>query len=175
MRKIETILQARPGTTAVLPVYRFTPVSTGSDRCILPGFLNWGFRALVASAWLLIATQFVANAQTNWNVTTGDWALGGNWTAGVPNSTTAAFITNNGTATISGTETDTALSLNLGGVGTNLGVTGGDGTLTMSGGTLTVSNTIAVGGGGGPGSTINGGNCRPRSPKMNHRAPHPHA
>ncbi|MBV8280152.1 MAG: autotransporter-associated beta strand repeat-containing protein, partial [Verrucomicrobia bacterium] len=104
----------------------------------------------------MIAISFTARAQTDWSVVTGDWATVTNWTNGVPDSKTAAFIANNGTATVSSLETEAALSLNLGGSATTGGF-GGAGTLDlMGGGTLTLTSVIAIGGNGSDGNNQGG-------------------
>src|SRR5690348_13608123 len=43
----------------------------------------------------------IGEAQTVWTDGTGDWFLGSNWSAAVPNSSTQAQINNGGTAQIS--------------------------------------------------------------------------
>ncbi len=41
-----------------------------------------------------------AVGDTYWNAATGNWSIGGNWTAGEPTSDDAAFVNNGGTVTI---------------------------------------------------------------------------
>jgi len=69
---------------------------------------SWGNMASVLAVAVLLALfslgPLPGQATTYWNVTGGDfgkdWHDAGNWTAGVPNSTTDAVIDNGGTASI---------------------------------------------------------------------------
>ena len=56
--------------------------------------------ALAVGALFLLSNRGVALA-TDWEAGTGDWFTTGNWSSGVPNSSTAAFIAIGGTAQIS--------------------------------------------------------------------------
>jgi hypothetical protein len=190
MRKTETILQLLPHILgSVLLFHRFLPVSTGTNRWLtrtdkspqplftFHGSLFTGHHGrfishlsrltshVLVGAWLFLATQLAANAQTNWNVVTGDWTNASNWTNGVPTQSTAAFIANDGTAMISTGDNALALSLNLGGAGGTNGLIGAGGTLIMSDGILDVTNDFTLGGSAGNGgngslraSGANGGN-----------------
>ncbi|MBV9874013.1 MAG: autotransporter domain-containing protein [Verrucomicrobia bacterium] len=178
MRKTETILHFLPHILgSVLLFHRFLPVSTGTNRWLtrtdkspqplfnFHGSLFTGHHGrftshlsrltshVLVAAWLFLATQLAANAQTNWNVVTGDWTNASNWTNGVPTQSTAAFIANGGTALISTGDNALALSLNLGGAGGTNGLIGAGGTLIMSDGILDVTNDFTLGGSAG-----NGGN-----------------
>ena len=59
-------------------------------------------RTIVASMAVLAACAAgsVQAADTYWSAGTSNWSIGGNWTAGEPNSSTTAYITNGGTAQI---------------------------------------------------------------------------
>jgi hypothetical protein len=61
---------------------------------------SWGNMASVLAVAVLLALfsqgPFPAQATTYWDVDEGDWHDAGNWTAGVPNSTTDAVIDNGG-------------------------------------------------------------------------------
>jgi fibronectin-binding autotransporter adhesin len=143
-----------------------------------------GFNAFVLYAlWLMIASS--VRAQDDWNVPSGDWTVGSNWSTLVPPTRNVdAFIQNGGTATIGGNDAAVAQSLHLGGplngaltiTGGTLDVGGfdfklgadglnpgmpsvGDGTLTFSGGTITVNSNLNVGGNGNvPPGAGTGGN-----------------
>src|SRR5581483_6127922 len=59
-----------------------------------------------AAALLVALSAFVQSvgiAQTVWTDGSGDWFVGTNWSAGVPNSSTQAQINNGGTAQITTT------------------------------------------------------------------------
>ena len=59
----------------------------------------------LAVAVLLVGTASLAQAQSYWNVPSGNWSAAGNWNpTGVPASTGSAVIDNNGTATIDNTD-----------------------------------------------------------------------
>ncbi|WP_279613468.1 ESPR domain-containing protein, partial [Burkholderia pyrrocinia] len=47
-----------------------------------------------------LANPWTAQAATSWNVSSGDWTTAGNWTSGVPTSTTQTIIGNGGAATL---------------------------------------------------------------------------
>src|ERR1700720_503125 len=70
---------------------------SGKSHSINSPKMNIARFALVVAVWA-IATN--ALAQTVWTDATGDWFNAGNWSAGVPNSTTSAQINNGGTAQI---------------------------------------------------------------------------
>src|SRR6266481_639720 len=96
--------------------------------------------------WALFAlfvTSVPAFAQTTvWTDGTGDWFTPGNWSAGVPDSSTTAQINNGGTAQIMASGAAASL--------VELGVAAGDvGTLSVSGaGTLQDGGALNVGEGG---------------------------
>jgi T5SS/PEP-CTERM-associated repeat protein len=106
---------------------------------------------------LILALPLIAPsigvAQTVWTDGTGDWFLGTNWSAGIPNSNVQAQINNTGTAQIT-TSGAVAQSILL---GFDVPDTGN---LSTSGpGALTVSSDLAVGyGGTGVLSITNGAN-----------------
>src|SRR5215471_1341855 len=89
---------------------------------------------LAVARWVLIVlfvTSVPAYAQTTvWTDATGDWFTSGNWSAGVPDSSTTAQVNNGGTAQIMASGAAASL--------VELGVAAGDmGTLSVSGtGTL---------------------------------------
>ncbi|PYK10777.1 MAG: hypothetical protein DME65_08870, partial [Verrucomicrobia bacterium] len=101
---------------------------------------------------LLLVTPTVGMAQTIWTDGTGDWFLGTNWSAGVPNSSTQAQINNGGTAQIT-TSGAGAASVLLG-----WNDVSELGNLNISGaGRLTVQQDLAVGGLGNGAFNITGG------------------
>jgi len=131
----------------------------GFQDPIVPFNKSVGLNRL-AAATAVICLRVVANPKihaqpvTNWNVSTGDWTTSGNWDNGVPNPSTQALIGNNGTATISASDTAFALAVYVGRQAYPSRVhgvpsPGEPGTLLMSGGTLTVSDGVQVGGDGG--------------------------
>lgn len=95
--------------------------------------------AALAAAAALCAAR-LADAQTDWQVSTGDWAVSTNWTLGEPTSSDTAYINNGGTAQIA--EGDVAENLTLG------ELAGQSGDLNMTAGSLTVPDTEDVGDGG---------------------------
>src|SRR6266550_7071208 len=101
---------------------------------------------------LLLVGPVVGVAQTIWTDGTGDWFLGANWSAGVPNSSTQAQVNNSGTAQIT-TSGAAAASILLG-----WNDVSELGNLSISGaGRLTVQQDLAVGGlGNGTFSVTNG-------------------
>lgn len=102
-------------------------------------------------ALLLFASAGVASAQTIWTDASGDWFNPANWSAGVPNSSTDAQITNSGTAQI-GSAGATAPNLYLGFNGVD------SGNLLVSGsGTLRNSSLLAVGHSGSGKVTVQNG------------------
>src|SRR5581483_4191059 len=97
--------------------------------------------AALAAAFSLIF-PVIGVAQTIWTGGTGDWFVSGNWSAGVPNSTTPAQINNMGTAQIIGSGA-TAQNVTLGFDVSDLG------DLNLSGiGSLSVGSDVSVGYGG---------------------------
>jgi T5SS/PEP-CTERM-associated repeat protein len=94
----------------------------------------------------------ISFGQTIWTDGTGDWFLGTNWSAGVPNSSTQAQVNNSGTAQIT-TSGAAAASILLG--WNDISELGN---LSISGaGRLTVQQDLAVGGlGNGTLSITNG-------------------
>jgi hypothetical protein len=93
---------------------------------------------LTAAAVMALAANAAHGATvTNWLSGTGDWYDPAQWTAGVPTSTAAARIVNDGPAQLTGGHAF-ALGLDVGGFSNN-GITGA-GTLVHTGGTLTVSD-----------------------------------
>jgi T5SS/PEP-CTERM-associated repeat protein len=106
----------------------------------------------VFTFFLLSIISTVGVAQTVWTDGTGDWFLGTNWSAGVPNSNAQAQVNNSGTAQIT-TSGAAAASVLLGWNDVselgNLGVSGA--------GRLNVGGDLAVGGlGNGTLSITNG-------------------
>jgi T5SS/PEP-CTERM-associated repeat protein len=103
-------------------------------------------------AVLLFVVPAIASAQTIWTDGTGDWFVGTNWSAGVPNSSTQAQINNNGTAQVTASGAAAASIL----LGWN--DVSELGNLSISGaGRLTVQQDLAVGGlGNGTFSITNG-------------------
>src|SRR5207248_6615782 len=96
--------------------------------------------ALIMALSLIVPA--IGMAQTIWTDGTGDWFLGTNWSAGVPNSGIQAQINNNGTAQIMASGA-VAQSILLGFDVSDLG------NLSTSGsGAVTVSADLAVGYGG---------------------------
>ena len=92
-------------------------------------------------AVLLFVVPAIASAQTIWTDGTGDWFVGTNWSAGVPNSSTQAQINNNGTAQVTASGAAAASIL----LGWN--DVSELGNLSISGaGRLTVQQDLAVGG-----------------------------
>jgi T5SS/PEP-CTERM-associated repeat protein len=59
--------------------------------------------ALVLCASPAIALADSCIGETTWNVASGSWFVGNNWSSGVPNASTRAQISNGGTATIGST------------------------------------------------------------------------
>jgi autotransporter-associated beta strand protein/T5SS/PEP-CTERM-associated repeat protein len=114
------------------------------------------FGLLLCSLLLVSSSAF---AQTTWIGANGDWATAGNWSAGVPNTSTDAIIANGGTATVSAngaaqhlvigasaagnlTLTDGTLAV---GAHAYIGTSTGNGTATLSGGSLTTAGDFLVG------------------------------
>lgn len=100
---------------------------------------------LAKMAALILALSLIAPAigmaQTIWTNGTGDWFVGTNWSAGVPNSSTQAQINNGGTAQIT-TSGAAAASILLG-----WNDVSELGNLSLSGaGRLTIQQDLAVGG-----------------------------
>ncbi|MDP1579327.1 MAG: autotransporter-associated beta strand repeat-containing protein [Candidatus Didemnitutus sp.] len=89
-----------------------------------------------------LAVGPLLHAQTIWTAGSGNWATGSNWSAGVPDSSTNASITNGGTATIS--SSSEVASLTLGGAST--------GGLSITGGGLATAGTTIVGANGATGT-----------------------
>ncbi len=92
----------------------------------------------IAAAALLLMSSPPARADITWNVASGDWSSGGNWSGGaVPTVNDNADIFNGRTATITRT----------GEVCNNLyvGTVAGSGSIQMIGGGLSVTNSAFVG------------------------------
>ena len=122
----------------------------------------------VTAAALLLLSPPPARADDTWNVQSGDWSSAGNWSGGLPTSSTNADIYNGGTATIT-TTGDACSSLYLGnatGSGSvqmtvgSLTVNGnavvgysGTGNFTQSGGTNTITSELDLGNGSGSNGT----------------------
>ncbi len=109
---------------------RMTNFRHGCDSARQPTILRlMGF----AAAAVLLLSPPSARADVTWNVQSGDWSSGGNWSGGgVPAPNSNADIYNGGTATISQVgEVCNTLSL---------GNTAGSGTIQMNGGYLKVGN-----------------------------------
>jgi autotransporter-associated beta strand protein len=96
--------------------------------------------ALITSPLLATDTSWVLPAGQS-----GDWSVGLNWTAGVPNSSIDAWIGNGGTATVSSIANCNSLQL---------GTTAGSGTLRITGGSLSMNNGMAYVGVSGTGNII---------------------
>lgn len=92
--------------------------------------------ALCASLGITLGESCIG--QTNWNVRSGNWFEGMNWSAGVPNSSTSAQINNGGTATIGSTGAESC-DLTLGVNATE------SGTVVVDHGVLHISFDAAVG------------------------------
>jgi T5SS/PEP-CTERM-associated repeat protein len=123
---------------------------------------------------LLIAFASAFGQTTVWTDATGDWFTAANWSAGVPDSSTAAQINNGGTAQImssgaaaSGTVSDSNAVVGAGSGSTGVALVDGagstwshDGGITVGGnakgtGTITISNGGSMSTGGtGVGSII---------------------
>ncbi|HUT61377.1 MAG TPA: PEP-CTERM sorting domain-containing protein [Phycisphaerae bacterium] len=105
--------------------------------------------ALAFGAVVLLTAWSGASAQTNWNVSSGNWSDANSWTAGEPDANTGAAIDNGGTATINQTgEVCAYLSLGTG--------SSDSGTVNMGSGTLE-ANTVHVGYAGTGAFTQSGG------------------
>ena len=100
---------------------------------------------------LLCAATAASAADTSWNAPSGDWAVAGNWTGGVPVIGDAGnhYIENDGTATISGGANGVG-ELWLGNCCG--GTSHGAGTLVQSAGTLGVQTALHIGNDGRNGS-----------------------
>lgn len=95
------------------------------------------FSAAIGLSWFNVPDAWAATT-TSWQVTTGDWGTGANWSAGEPSSTVNADISNGGTAQISsGANTIDALTIGNGSSQT--------GNLQITGGSLTASGLESVG------------------------------
>jgi hypothetical protein len=75
-------------------------------------------------------------ADTFWNVTTGDWNVAGNWTAGIPTQVNNAVIDNNGTVNVH----QSGLFANLVDIGSDRGLTAPTDDATGRGGTLNIQD-----------------------------------
>jgi hypothetical protein len=104
----------------------------------------------------LLAARPLTTAD-NWNTGSGNWSLAGNWTAGVPTSSSAVTIGNTSGVTVTEDQASaSAASLSI--TSTNELYIAPGNTLTV-GGTSTVSSSanLLVGTGSGSGSTLNSG------------------
>ncbi len=92
----------------------------------------------------LLALAFTsARADSNWNASSGNWDVDGNWIGGAPTSSDTANIDNSGTALVPGSVSGVYDTLNIGVTGTgSLAVTGG---LLTGGVTFIGSDSGAVG------------------------------
>ena len=106
------------------------------------------FLGFVATVLLLLSSP-PARADTRGRYEIGDWSSAGNWSGGLPTSSTNADIFNGGTATIT-TTGDVCGSLSLGN-------TSGSGTIQMTGGSFTVNGSAFVGYSGTGNFTQSGG------------------
>jgi T5SS/PEP-CTERM-associated repeat protein len=95
----------------------------------------WQTGCLAAALGILVATQRVHGQGTN-AVTSGDWATTGTWDAGVPNSTTPAYINGGQTVTSSGSAETNIVDIGI--------ADGGSGTLSITGGQFPVVNSGAA-------------------------------
>ena len=86
---------------------------------------------LIAVA-IFVATATVTQAQNYWNVSTGVWNIGSNWTGGSPGA--APTISNGGTATVDSTVNSTGYS------SINFGNAIGNGALNITGGVIGATN-----------------------------------
>jgi T5SS/PEP-CTERM-associated repeat protein len=106
------------------------PLAKSALRGLAPSILTLGMLASTSA--------FARAVDTYWQVASGNWTNGANWTAGVPGSNDTAHINNAGTASIT--------SLVEACLGLRLGDTAGEsGTLEISGGSLTVNERLYVG------------------------------
>ncbi|MGA2616425.1 MAG: autotransporter-associated beta strand repeat-containing protein [Thermoguttaceae bacterium] len=104
---------------------------------------------------LLLVPPLPARAQTYWNASSDNWSVASDWTAGLPTSSTNAYIANGGTATVS--STGPACSYLY------LGTPAGSGLLQMSGGSLVTQWDEDVGYSGTGSFTQSGGTNSPSS------------
>lgn len=105
---------------------------------------------LTLLAGLLVGLSSTASAQTTWSGTGTNWLGNATWSAGVPNSSTAAILTGNGTLNVDTAATAASLNLN-----------NASGTLTLSisnGNSLAVSGAITDGGAGTANISLNNTN-----------------
>lgn len=128
--------------TTIKPVHSYIKQPTHSisiaglfaRNCLFPKTA-----ALILALSMIVPA--IGVAQTIWTDGTGDWFLGTNWSAGVPNSSTQAQVNNSGTAQIT-TSGAAAASILLG-----WNDVSELGNLSISGaGRLTVQQDLAVGG-----------------------------
>ena len=129
--------------------------STTSKSSALSRLFRSGIKSIAcfAAALALFSTASTSFAQTIWTDGTGNWFTPGNWSAGVPNSTTDAQTNNGGTAQIfSGGAAAQNLTLGLNATDSgNLSIDG-SGNLTLSQFFLTIGSS-----GTGTFSITNGG------------------
>src|SRR5690242_4897401 len=95
--------------------------------------------SLAASAALLGMTGAASADNVSWNVASGAWETGSNWSTGnVPGGSDFAYIDNGGVATLS-TNVGSVLSFQIG------SDVGKSGTLVQSGGALDSTTTLILG------------------------------
>ena len=98
-----------------------------------------GLLSVAASAALLGMTGVASADNVSWNVASGAWETGSNWSTGnVPGGSDFAYIDNGGTATLS-TNVGSVLSFQIG------SDVGKSGTLIQSGGALDSTTTMIIG------------------------------
>jgi autotransporter-associated beta strand protein len=114
--------------------------------------------AALAACLLAMYTRPVV-AQSYWQVQSGDWSAASNWSAGVPSSSTWAWIVNGGTAgvtqtggtcnwlSLGGTAGSGSVEMTAGGFSANTEFVGhsGPGAFAQSGGTNSASNGLELG------------------------------
>jgi hypothetical protein len=101
-----------------------------------------------------LATPATADA---WNTISGNWSVAGNWTAGVPTSSSAVTIGNTSSATVT-EDLASASAASLSITSSNALSIGAGNTLTVGGATTVSSGAdLLVGNSGAGGSTLNSG------------------
>jgi len=114
-------------------------------------------RVGVAAIAMVLLAGLAGPAQadnfSSWNVASGHWHDGGNWTSGLPSNSTYAQIANGGTVDLLPTDgTFQAKSLSLGYAydpGTQI-ISYGSGYVQQNGGYLDIDNAVSLSASGGP-------------------------